>query len=86
VIRMALLGLGAVAVGAALTSCQAETCAEPVECVRSCGGPIEQSGCDPCPSGTFVRTLCEDGGTDAGQYEGIPDGGDAGADGGDGGL
>jgi hypothetical protein len=85
VIRVALLGLCAVAVGAALTGCQAETCAEPVECVRSCGGPIEQSGCDPCPAGTFVRTLCEDGGTGAGQDAGSSDG-DGGADGGDGGL
>jgi hypothetical protein len=41
-------------------------CARAIDCVEYCGGPVLQSGCCPCPSGTFDDWQCRDAGSDAG--------------------
>ncbi len=33
-------------------------CFRAVECVESCGGPVVQSGCCPCPEGSFDSIDC----------------------------
>jgi hypothetical protein len=38
--------------------CGVSECVRAVECVSACGGPVVQSGCCPCPTGTFDDLLC----------------------------
>ena len=45
---------------------QPAQCEVATECVEECGGPVVQSGCDPCPSGSFDVLTCEGGGGGAG--------------------
>lgn len=40
-------------------------CFRAVECVERCGGPVLQSSCCPCPSGTFDSIECGVGGGSA---------------------
>ena len=41
-------------------------CFRAVNCVKVCGGTVLQSGCCPCPEGTFDDLVCSmDGGQDA---------------------
>ncbi len=40
-------------------------CIRAIECVQTCGGPVLQSGCAACPSGTFDNWVCRDAGVDA---------------------
>ncbi len=41
-------------------------CFRAIECVASCGGPVHQAGCCPCPEGTFDSIECnEDSSGDA---------------------
>jgi hypothetical protein len=37
-------------------------CIRAVECVEACGGNVVQSGCCPCPEGTFDNIQCSAGG------------------------
>ncbi|MFO0755646.1 MAG: hypothetical protein U0359_04110 [Byssovorax sp.] len=40
-------------------------CFRAVNCVKECGGAVLQSGCCPCPQGTFDDIACSmDGGPD----------------------
>lgn len=39
-------------------SCAITECFRAVQCVAKCGGPVLQSGCCPCPSGTFDSIAC----------------------------
>ncbi len=42
-------------------------CLRAVTCVKECGGMVVQSGCCPCPEGTFDDISCrQDGGADSG--------------------
>jgi hypothetical protein len=42
-------------------------CLRAVNCVKQCGGEVLQSGCCPCPEGTFDDLVCSmDGGPDSG--------------------
>lgn len=42
-------------------------CFRAVNCVKECGGEVLQSGCCPCPPGTFDDISCPlDGGADSG--------------------
>lgn len=42
-------------------------CFRAVNCVKVCGGAVLQSGCCPCPEGTFDDLVCSmDGGQDSG--------------------
>jgi hypothetical protein len=69
-VREADSGGDAVALDRATTPCF-----RAVRCVSACGGAEVQSGCCPCPAGTFDDLVCRDAGADAG---------DASADAGDG--
>jgi hypothetical protein len=43
-------------------------CFRAIQCVKMCGGPVVQSGCCPCPAGTFDDITCMDAGPeDAGE-------------------
>jgi hypothetical protein len=46
--------------------CGTIQCIRAIECVESCGGPVESSGCCPCPTGTFDQIQCSTGGGGAG--------------------
>ena len=39
-------------------------CVRAINCVKACGGEVVQSGCCPCPEGTFDSMTC---GSDAGR-------------------
>ena len=45
-------------------ACEHWQCVRVVECVTRCGGPVVQSGCCPCPLGSFDDIDCHgrDGG------------------------
>jgi hypothetical protein len=51
-------------------ACQIDAlCVRPYECVRTCGGPIEYSGCCACQPplfDNFMNMACRDGGTSDG--------------------
>jgi len=59
----AAIGTGGRASGGAVSSgCTLTECFRNVECVVSCGGPVVQSGCCPCPSGSFDSIQCQGAG------------------------
>jgi hypothetical protein len=41
--------------------CPIEECYRAVRCVEECGGPVVQSGCCPCPEGSFDDLECQPG-------------------------
>lgn len=52
---------------ALLAGCGPVECFRAIRCVESCGGPVLQSGCSPCPAGTFDDLVCRgDAGPDSG--------------------
>jgi hypothetical protein len=55
------LALSAVAsvLGAQGCSSGGQECFRAVTCVKQCGGPVVQSGCAACPSGTFDSLQCD---------------------------
>jgi hypothetical protein len=40
------------------TDCRDIQCFRAINCVKECGGPVVQSGCCPCPAGTFDDISC----------------------------
>ncbi len=50
----------------AAPNCATTPCVRAVQCVSACGGAVVQSGCCPCPAGTFDDLVCRDAGADAG--------------------
>jgi hypothetical protein len=60
-----LLGVAAILPGCPFGGCG--ECVRAVNCVEKCGGPVIQSGCCDCPSGTFDDFDCTDGGQDCGE-------------------
>jgi hypothetical protein len=42
--------------------CGIPECFRAVLCVAECGGEVLQSGCCPCPEGTFDSIVCRSGG------------------------
>lgn len=60
---------------AAAPDCATTPCVRAVRCVSACGGAVVQSGCCPCPAGTFDDLVCRDAGADAGDAS--ADAGDA---------
>jgi len=46
-----------------LPTCENIQCIRAVNCVKTCGGPVVQSGCCPCPPPSFDDIVCR---TDAG--------------------
>ncbi|MGE5788198.1 MAG: hypothetical protein ACM3ZE_26620 [Myxococcales bacterium] len=49
--------------------CGPITCARAVNCVETCGGPVLQSGCCECPTGTFDSINCQGAGGAGGQSQ-----------------
>jgi hypothetical protein len=41
--------------------CTIPECFRAVVCVAECGGPVLQSGCCPCPEGSFDDITCPSG-------------------------
>lgn len=61
VLLAAVVGLvlaGAGCEGKSPEVCAIEECYRLVSCVEECGGPVIQSGCCPCPKGSFDDIEC----------------------------
>ncbi|MEZ4445944.1 MAG: hypothetical protein R3B72_43110 [Polyangiaceae bacterium] len=72
--KLALFASTALAGGLLAPACGSEEgcgeCFAAVECVESCDGAVVQSGCCPCPEGSFDRASCSGGDGGGGSGEG----------------
>ncbi len=61
-------------------SCEEIACLRAVECVSECGGKVVQSGCCPCPEGTFDSIECNSNDMSGGTSGSCSSNADCGAD------